>query len=99
MHMKLIDKGTVGEVLLEGSLDAKTAGEAEALLKQLIDRFDEVILNMNDLKYISSAGLRVIKIIHVGMKKKGGRLVLTHVNKMVMEVFEITGFAGLLNIE
>jgi anti-anti-sigma factor len=48
------------------------------------------------LDYISSAGLRVIKVIHMGMKKKDGELVLTNVQKMVMEVFEMVGFAGLL---
>ena len=59
--------------------------------------FDGIFKYMVD--YISSAGLRVIKIIHMGMKKKNGELILTKVQKMVMEVFEMVGFAGLLKFE
>ena len=65
----------------------------------MIERFDTIVLNMEQLDYISSAGLRVIKIIHMGMKKKNGELILTKVQKMVMEVFEMVGFAGLLRFE
>ena len=64
-----------------------------------MERFDRVVLNLQQLDYISSAGLRVIKIIHMGMKKKDGELVLINVQKMVMEVFEMVGFAGLLKFE
>ena len=99
MNMKLINKGSEGEVLLEGRLDATTAPEAEELLKETADRFDKLILNFASLDYISSAGLRVLKILHVIMRKKGGSLVLTNVNSMIMEVFEMTGFAGLLEFE
>jgi anti-anti-sigma factor len=51
---------------------------------------------MERLDYVSSAGLRVIKRLHMSMKKKDGELQLKNVDKMVMEVFEMTGFAGLL---
>ena len=73
--------------------------EAEEIFKEMIERFDTIVLNMEQLDYISSAGLRVIKIIHMGMKKKNGELILTKVQKMVMEVFEMVGFAGLLKFE
>ena len=85
--------------MLAGRLDANSAPEAEEIFKQMIERFDNVVLNMKQLEYISSAGLRVIKIIHMGMKKKNGELKLINVQKMVMEVFEMVGFAGLLTIE
>lgn len=98
MHIKLINRGTEGELLLEGCLDSLTAPETEQIFKQMAERFDSLILNMQKLDYISSAGLRVLKILHMLMKKKGGNLSLTHVNKMVMEVFEMTGFVGLLRI-
>ena len=48
---------------------------------------------------VSSAGLRIIKLLHMAMRKKNGELVVTNVNRMVMEVFEMTGFAGLLKFE
>ena len=99
MDIKLINRGTSGEVVLIGRLDANSAPEAEEIFKEMIERFDTNVLNMEQLDYISSAGLRVIKIIHMGMKKKNGELILTKVQKMVMEVFEMVGFAGLLKFE
>jgi anti-anti-sigma factor len=99
MDIKLINRGTTGELILIGRLDANSAPEAEEIFKEMIERFDTIVLNMEQLDYISSAGLRVIKIIHMGMKKKNGELVLTKVQKMVMEVFEMVGFAGLLKFE
>ena len=99
MDIKLINRGTTGELILIGRLDANSAPEAEEIFKEMIERFDTIVLNMEQLDYISSAGLRVIKIIHMGMKKKNGELKLINVQKMVMEVFEMVGFAGLLTIE
>ena len=99
MDIKLINRGTSGELVLIGRLDANSAPEAEEIFKEMIERFDTIVLNMEQLDYISSAGLRVIKIIHMGMKKKNGELILTKVQKMGMEVFEMVGFAGLLKFE
>lgn len=99
MTMKLANRGTEGELLLVGRLDANTCAEAEDIFMELSERFERVILNMSQLDYVSSAGLRIIKRLHITMYKKGGELILKNVNKMVMEVFEMTGFAGLLTFE
>ena len=96
MHIKLINRTEEGELLLEGRLDSSTAPEVEEIVLQVADRFDRVILNMAQLEYISSAGLRVLKLLYIALKKKNGELLLKNTNKFVMEVFEMTGFAGLL---
>ena len=98
MNIKLVKHENEGELLLEGKLDTNTAPEAQEIFMQMTERFDTLVLNMTDLKYISSAGLRVLKIVHVAMAKKGGELVITNPNDMITEVFELTGFAGILNI-
>lgn len=99
MTIKLVNRGTEGELLLEGRLDSNTAPEAEAIFAQTAERFDTVILNFAGLGYISSAGLRQLLKLQQTMRKKNGELILTHVNKMVMEVLEMTGFAGLLRFQ
>ena len=96
MHIKLINRGTEGELLLEGRLDSSTAPEVEEIVLQMADRFDKVILNLAQMEYISSAGLRVLKLLYMAMRRKDGKLELKNANKLVMEVFEMTGFAGLL---
>ena len=98
MTIKLINRGTEGELLLEGRLDAVTAPEAEELFLQMTERFEKLILNMEALQYISSAGLRVLKKTYMASVRRNGDLELRHVNKMVMEVLEMTGFSGLLKI-
>lgn len=99
MTIKLVNRGTEGELLLDGRLDTTTSPEAEKIFSEVSERFDRVVLNMATLNYVSSAGLRVIKKLHMAMRKKDGQLVLKNVSKMVMEVFEMTGFAGLLRFE
>jgi anti-sigma B factor antagonist len=96
LNLDLINRGSEGELVLVGRLDSVTSEEAGKVFDELTERFDSLILNMKDLDYISSAGLRLIKRAYMAMRRKGGSLKLKNVNKMVMEVFEVTGFAGLL---
>jgi anti-sigma B factor antagonist len=98
MDVKLVNRGTDGELILSGDLDTKTSRDADALFLQIADRFVNVTLNMRDLEYVSSAGLRCIRNLYMKLYQKGGKLYLTNVNDNVMEVFEMTGLAGLLNI-
>jgi len=99
LEIKLINRGEEGEFLLIGNLDTQTAPQAEEHFDAAAERFDDIVINMQDLNYVSSAGLRVLKRIHVKMVKKGGKLTVRNINENIMEVFEITGFAGLLNLE
>ena len=96
MTIKLINRNIEAELLLQGRLDSLAAPEVEQVFTQVAERFDTVIINMAQMDYISSLGLRALKLLYMKMTKKGGTLALKNVNKMVMEVFEMTGFAGLL---
>ncbi len=96
LNMKLTEHGTEGELELGGRLDTTAAADAEKSILELTERFDSLIVDMARLEYVSSAGLRALKRAHLAMRKKGGVLAVRNVNKAVMEVFEITGFAGML---
>ncbi|MBR3039328.1 MAG: STAS domain-containing protein [Lachnospiraceae bacterium] len=97
LGIKLINRGEEGELLLKGRLDTSTAEEAATYFEAAAARFDHLILNMEELDYISSAGLRSMKRLHVQMQKKAGTLSVKSPNENIMEVFEMTGFAGLFN--
>ncbi|MBP5265626.1 MAG: STAS domain-containing protein [Lachnospiraceae bacterium] len=99
MDVKLVDRGNEGELLLSGRLETTNANEAEELFLQLADRFQDITLNMKDLKYISSAGLRVLKKLYMKVRNNNGELSVSNVSEYVMEVFEMTGFASILNIK
>lgn len=98
LNMKLIHRETGEEVRMIGRLDNNSAADAEKILVDLVGRYDHLTLDMEQLEYISSAGLRALKRAHLAMRRKGGVLAAKNVGKMVMEVFEITGFAGMLKI-
>ena len=83
-------------VALDGRLDTVTAPELESFLGENYDGSDALILNCEKLLYISSAGLRVLLATQ---KKTKGKMKLTNVCEVVMEVFEMTGFADILTIE
>ena len=99
MNIKLINRETEGELILEGRLDSNTSPEAGKVFENVAGRFEKVTLNMEKLEYVSSAGLRIIKMLYVTMNKKGGSMEITKVAPGVMEVFEMTGFAGFLKIK
>ena len=96
-----INKNLNGNALciaLEGRLDTTTSPELEKELKTALNGVDELTFDFAKLDYISSAGLRVLLSAHKTMMKQGGMKVI-HVNELVMEVFEVTGFSDILDIE
>ena len=90
--------GTSLDIALEGRLDTMTAPELEAELSKSLDGISDLTLDFSALEYISSAGLRVLLSSHKAMMSKGGMKII-HVNDVVQEVFEVTGFSDILTIE
>ena len=90
--------GTALEIALEGRLDTMTAPELEAELNKSLGGADSLTMDFSKLEYISSAGLRVLLSAYKIMNAKDG-MTVTHVNEIVQEVFEVTGFAEILTIE
>ena len=93
---------TVGEgkalFTLEGRLDTATAPELEAALKESLDGVSELTLDLAQMDYISSAGLRVLLSAQKIMNRQG-EMKLLHVQETIMEIFEVTGFSDILTIE
>ena len=83
---------------ISGRLDTQTAPELEKEIDATIPGIKELILDMVDLEYVSSAGLRVILKAQKAMNAQG-TMKLTGVNESIMEVFDITGFLDILTIE
>jgi anti-sigma B factor antagonist len=75
-----------------------TAPELEAELNSSLKSADSLVLDFSNLSYISSAGLRVLLSAHKALSAKGGMKV-KNVNEIVQEVFDVTGFADILDIE
>lgn len=83
---------------LEGRLDTTTSPELEALLVNELGDTTELILDLDHLEYISSAGLRVLLTAQKMMNTRG-TMIVRNVCEAVREVFEITGFTDILTIQ
>jgi anti-sigma B factor antagonist len=98
MKIEKIVEGNRLTIKLDGRLDTNTAPELDEELGAILSGVQELIFDFGDLKYISSAGLRLILSTQKTMNQQG-TLVIENVNDMVMEIFETTGFADVLTIK
>ena len=90
--------GSTLNLALEGRLDTMTAPELDAEIKNIPQNVTELILDFSKLEYVSSAGLRVL-LTAQRLRQANGTMKVTHVNEIVQEVFDVTGFADILTIE
>ena len=89
--------GNTLNIALEGRLDTTTAPQLEGELR-LEDGVKALNFDFEKLTYISSAGLRVLLSAQKAMNKRGS-MVIRRVNAEIMEIFDVTGFVDILNIE
>jgi len=86
-------------VSVKGRIDAVTAPEFEKDLSDLISKGEfKFLLNLGDLEYISSAGLRSILSTAKKLKEQNGKIILTGLKGSVGEVFKISGFDSVFKI-
>ena len=87
-------------ISLSGRLDTVTSPQLEEEInRSSFEEIETVTLNMRSLEYISSAGLRVILMLHKKLAGTNGKLRLINVNDMIMEIFTMTGMDSFLEIE
>ncbi len=83
---------------LEGRLDTTTAPELENVVKNELSGVTALVVDMAKLEYISSAGLRVLLSAQKVMNSQGN-MVIKNASEDIMEIFDVTGFTDILNIE
>lgn len=90
--------GTGLNIALEGRLDTMTAPRLETELKDALEGVESLVIDLEKLEYISSAGLRVLLSAQKIMNRQG-TMKVTRPNEIVREIFEVTGFTDILTIE
>jgi len=88
----------IEEMTLTGRLDTVTSTKLQAALMEAIEAADRIALDFAAIDYVSSAGLRVLLQGQKAAQKLGKALIIQNVSSEVMEVFEVTGFSGILTI-
>lgn len=99
MNIERKENGNEVTLVLSGRLDTTTAPQLELQLQEGLAGRDRLIMDFADLEYLSSAGLRVLLGAHKAMLKQNGGMVIRNVNEVIHDVFEITGFLDIMNIE
>ena len=94
---KSIENGK-GVLTPVGRLDTLTAPEMEKVVKETVELVSELVIDLCSLEYVSSAGLRVLLAAQKAMNSKG-KMIVKNVNETVAEIFEVTGFIDILDIE
>ncbi len=91
-------EGTKLTVAIHGRVDTKTSPQLEKELLSSLDGVTELILDFADVEYISSDGLRTLLNVYRTMYGNGNMKVI-HPNELVQEVFEVTGYLNIMDIE
>ena len=99
MTIRLVKRPPDGvELRLEGRMDTTSAPAAQEVFLTTAGEYAKITLDFASLDYVSSAGLRALLMLQKQVNRTGGSLTLTNVSPAVMEVFEMTGFSGILQI-
>ncbi|MBQ9815671.1 MAG: STAS domain-containing protein [Lachnospiraceae bacterium] len=97
MNIEKILNGTELTIALDGRLDANTADELETEIVNSLEGITGLIIDLDKLEYVSSAGLRVFLLTYKKMVKQG-EMKIVNVNEDVMSIFEMTEFTDILDI-
>jgi len=93
------DDGHISILYIKGYLDAHTAPKLEQEIQKLINEQNfKIIVNFNELSYISSAGLGVFMGFIENVREKNGDIKLTNMNPKIFRVFDLLGFPTLYDI-
>ncbi len=99
MQISVKTTNEVKVLAFEGRLDTQTSPDAQQQLNRLIDEgATKILVNLEKVDYISSAGLRVLLVVAKQLKATDGELRICSLNEVVKEVFDISGFDLILPI-
>ena len=97
ISVKTVDEIKVLE--FKGKLDTQTFPDAQDQLSELIDKGEmKILVNLEKLDYISSAGLRVLLVAAKQLKPGGGEIRICSLTDVVKEVFDISGFVTIFKV-
>jgi anti-sigma B factor antagonist len=99
MDVTIRDEGDTKIVMLQGKLDTNSTPTAESEINSLLDGgVNKLLINFEQLSYISSAGLRLLLATAKRLQGSGGDLRVCSLNEMATEVFELSGFTAIINV-
>ncbi len=99
MEVKFNKQDSTLTVAISGNIDTVTAPELDTKLQENLSGIKDLILDFAAVDYISSAGLRIILMANQQLEDADGTMTIKNANDDVRDVFEMTGFDSLLNLD
>jgi anti-sigma B factor antagonist len=99
MEIQTRDTNDIKVLDFVGKLDTNTSPDAEKHLNKLMEEgTKKILINLEKLDYISSAGLRVLLSTTKQLQKTSGMMRVSNLNEVVQEIFDISGFSSIFNV-
>jgi anti-anti-sigma factor len=99
MKIDMHDREDVKVFCFEGKLDTNTTPEAETRLGEVVEQsVNKILIDFEDLDFVSSAGLRILLATAKKLGARGGALRVCSLNETVRDIFDMSGFSTLLRV-
>ncbi len=92
MQITIKPEGDIGIATITGEIDSRTAPQAQGELMPVIEKFNKIIMDMTEVTFLSSAGLRILLLIYRQATAKDGRVVLVGLSEEIKDTMTMTGF-------
>ena len=100
MNITIEKANNITTAHLIGRLDTPACQEADAYFTQLQDAADGIVtLDCAELAYISSSGLRLFLSLRKAASAKGGKVIVKNISDPIRQVFMMTGFLNIFEIQ
>ena len=100
MEVKINKENNVSTVNLIGRLDTPASQEVSEQLEPLMaDASGTIVLDCTEMSYISSSGLRIFLSLRKAAASQGGKIIVKNITDDIRQVFMMTGFLNLFEIE
>jgi anti-sigma B factor antagonist len=99
MDLEIRDHNGIKIVELAGELDSTSSPEVYEAVRQRLGDKDSVIVNMTDVNYMSSAGIRTLLLLYRSIAEAGGQVVLVGLSEFLQETLDVTGFLEYFNTQ
>jgi anti-sigma B factor antagonist len=100
LELTVAQSDAVASVTVRGEVDIHTCGELEKMLTDLADHGARTItIDLSQVAFIDSSGLRALVVGHKALRDQGGSLVISNPSASTARLFEVTGLDGLFEVE
>lgn len=100
MEISIFKQNEENHLAINGRVDTINAAELEKQINPFFENSGEtLVLDCENMSYISSTGLRVILLTHKKITANGGKFILRNLSVEVRSIFDMTGFSRILTIE